>query len=962
MPLNSKNDTAGQVKARGYKNGSLPDMLARSNNLDDTTEDAINSNGIYFFQAENGSSSQPHWDKSPSQSKSLYKKIEAIMENFYGKQEIEWRLSDKYKIDLVGHSQGGLVIREMLRGLAGSEQGNENPANHINRIITVNTPHFGSALVAPAGNEVLKNYNGLAQFIDNFENGKKHKLLTVGVDFNDAALSTITSGAAGFAGGFYDGFNLVHENVNANEEAGILKYTTAIFVGILGAIPSMFYGTDASAVMRGPYLGPYDIDLLLEQLWSDKTFSSVIKVDFLKEQRNEVSSIRKDGKHLWKNSDFMNRLNSNMYPILPNGNKAVMLPMYSDSAHKILQEAFYAIAVDANRLCAPPMSKEGCFIMNSVIGRLNKYVNRFSKDIVSVSKADFDDELWSILVDMQDSWLKNSDGLVEASSQKFIKDGNSPKDYEGYFLEPRSYAIHDALAPHEAVPHGKVFTNKGAAQQGLDLLCALSPACDSAFTLASQSGRNPILKLTEELIRGDFKERSLETVGDIELVPIYEGEGIQGLSISANGKTMLAAKYEPGVGSSITLNYGNQLSTSKATQAMNAPIEQTELVLGPEIATQPFVIRKGDSLSISFMNYSGKAFRKDYYMPDLPNNLTVNVIAESNVKMSPVIIGKALAVNPETQKPPVPPPGHPLAPITLAVLHREARGEHEANTSRPRLLVYNATKDTLKFSKIAYYFTADPVRRPNVVVDYPHIPVSVEYLGGDQWRFVLEAGNQKVPPKSFYPSADGWQIRIHYSDWHEYDHFNDWSADYSVGFAKFNSKIVIYDKNGKIVWGNEPQLEEKNDDIVQKPSVTLTWKDDAPWEANTFKPRIEVKNIGGAAISDYRAQLWFRVPQGKNLAIPSPDVWYAPESQSSAKNVSGKVWMLDMHFNKHILYPGDSISEGNIGLHLTDWSAFDKTVCGIVLKDKEGNILFGREPSVSECELYKKPSLQYTVR
>jgi len=67
--------------------------------------------------------------------------------------------------------------------------------------------------------------------------------------------------------------------------------------------------------------------------------------------------------------------------------------------------------------------------------------------------------------------------------------------------------------------------------------------------------------------------------------------------------------------------------------------------------------------------------------------------------------------------------------------------------------------------------------------------------------------------------------------------------------------------------------------------------------------------------------------------------------------------MLDLHFNKHILYPGDSISEGNVGLHLADWSLFDKTVCGIVLKDKDGNILFGREPSVAECESYDGPNL-----
>jgi len=512
------------------------------------------------------------------------------------------------------------------------------------------------------------------------------------------------------------------------------------------------------------------------------------------------------------------------------------------------------------------------------------------------------------------------------------------------FLAPRNYAIHDALAPWEPVLHGPFGKYEGAPQQGLDLLCALSPCCDNAFALAQYGGKNAVLKLSEIVSRGKLSERSLEVVGDFDLAPQYISDGIQAFSISANGETVLAAKYEPGKGSSITLNYGT---------------EQIELLLlGPEFATQPSMARKGDSIFVSFVNYSGKNFRKDYYLPELHQNITATVAVPVGSAMSRVIIGSAIASDPETQKPAVPPPGHRLAPVTLAVLHREARGEYESNTSRPRFLVYNATEDTLEFSKVAYYFTADPARVPKVVVDYPYIPVSVENLGGDKWRFVLDVGNQKITPKAFYPSVDGWQIRIHYSDWYEYKHLDDWSADYSLGIVKANRKIVIYDKNGKIIWGNEaPGFESEDNGIIPTPKGTIAWKDDSPWETNAFKPRVTVKNTGSVALSDYHAQLWFRVPQGRILSIPSPDDWYTPESQASAKNVGGKVWMLDMHFDKHLLYSGDSVSEGNIGLHLADWSKFDKTVCGIALKDKDGNILFGKEPSVAECESYDGPNL-----
>ncbi|MDR0517791.1 MAG: putative lipase, partial [Fibromonadaceae bacterium] len=161
---NSSEYKEGKVK--GYTNGSLPDMLARSNNLytekDSTTIDgvkySINSNGIYFFQATENSF--PHWDAIPSQSQALYEKIKFIMDNYYKEQEkqgIKWSEVDDLKIDLVGHSQGGLVIREMLRGLRDdpgdiTEEGTANAANHINRVITVNTPHLGSALATPSDN------------------------------------------------------------------------------------------------------------------------------------------------------------------------------------------------------------------------------------------------------------------------------------------------------------------------------------------------------------------------------------------------------------------------------------------------------------------------------------------------------------------------------------------------------------------------------------------------------------------------------------------------------------------------------------------------------------------------------------------------------------------------------------------------------------------------------------------
>jgi len=941
---------SGQVKK--YKGGSLPDMLARSNNLYTESKDStdkndsilysINSNGIYFFQSpmdNKGEHAKPRWKDNPdsSQSRALYEKIDTVMNDFYGKQGIDWRENDKYQIDLVGHSQGGLVIREMLRGLEKAPgtitaKGIENPANHINRVITVNTPHFGSALATKKENldNIKQEYPGLVTLINDIETPVDHLLVEADVDAN-------------FWQKYTGSDIIVGSTLGITAVLGIVGYFIPVpggtYLGIaIGAGLGYLFTDNINVTLEitGPYIGTYKPISYTEDLIRGKEpHEKHDSITTLSDFKYRLEKPRKSGEHLDKNNDFMKDLNAVGFPLRPDGSKITMLPMYSNSTDKIMPVLFEMAGETANKLCAQGDTSPNCFAAGVV---LDNYAFEISN--YHISKPEFDRGLWDALLNIQDGWLAHGDAVVEESSQKFVNNVNKP-DGE-YFLEPRQYAIHDALAPWEPVLHGPFGNFKGAPQQGFDLLCALSPACDKAFA-AAQGNSNAIFYLSEMAYKGGFNERKLDVAGDFDLAPVFISDGTQAFSISANGESIITATYEPGKGSSIVLKYGG--------------IEQTELLLGPKIATQPSMARKGDSIYVNFTNYSGKLFQEVYYLPGLSNSLTATVIASGSA-MSPVIIGSATAAKPATQKPPTPPPGHMLAPVTLAVLHREARGEYESNTSRPRFLVFNATEDTLAFSKVAYYFTADPARMPKVVVDYPYVPVSVENLGGDQWRFVLDVGNQKVAPQAFYPSTDGWQIRVHYSDWYEYKHLDDWSADYSLGLIKANRKIVIYDKSGKIIWGNEaPGFKTVDDDIVPMPKGMIAWKDDSPWETNAFKPRVTVKNTGSVALSDYHAQLWFRVPQGRVLSIPSPDAWYTPESKASAKNVGGRVWTLDMHFYKHILYSGDSVSEGNIGLHLADWSNFDKTVCGIVLKDKDGNTLFGREPSVAECESYNGPDL-----
>jgi hypothetical protein len=123
-------------------------------------------NGLYFFNAKRmwGSLvtvSPAHpvpWSQTyagrPGQAKQLYEKIASVLDAFYAPLGIDWRSTPSAVIDLVGYSQGGLTIRTMVEQL----QNNPNTLdagghpyrdvlNHVNRVVSADSPNFGSALI-----------------------------------------------------------------------------------------------------------------------------------------------------------------------------------------------------------------------------------------------------------------------------------------------------------------------------------------------------------------------------------------------------------------------------------------------------------------------------------------------------------------------------------------------------------------------------------------------------------------------------------------------------------------------------------------------------------------------------------------------------------------------------------------------------------------------------------------------
>lgn len=911
-----------------YQRGSAPDILARSQNVD-VSEEHINHNGIYFFQApgkfDNGEwiEAKPHWrigDEKESQSRKLYKRLKEILDDFFDGTQIEWSKTPEATIDIVAHSQGGLVVREMLRGLRQEPEysiGCDNPANHIGRLVTVDTPHLGAATAAENSTTLQEEFHSLGVLIDDLNasdsgNPISHHLLnaSAGLDWSEP-----------------------------------LSYLIATGSPVVGPLGFFVVASDYNFEINGPYLGPYKISLGVDA--PGPSFSDVddIEIDPLKEYREMAIDTRKKGNHLVSNGGFITGLNygdnGESYPKKPNGERLNILPLYSGDTSPMVSYMLNAIKENLKITC-PNMKedekKNACVALETYI---EDRIEKIAKGLFDV-QLDLDESLLSLLNRLVEEWLSHSDLIVEEKSQRYefpdigIGPGAIPE------LEyPRSYLFHDALAPWETVTHmrlGKIEGMAASTRQGLDIACALDFYCND---LLAEEANSKLIYLNNG---------SVDVEGDFDMAPIYLGEGKEGVRLT-DGMASLEAIYEPGVGSYV--NYTDN----------NGSLNY-DLVLPASIATNPRLQREGSLVTVRFNNPSGKVFSRVYDIPSMSSHASFSIIAEENEYLPDIVAGTGTICDQSSQNPPVSPKNWEKEKNVFA-MHRETRGKDENNTSRPRILVANASEKQIQGFKLAYYFTADPARKPEVIVDYPKIPVIVENLGGDQWRFVLDARDSVLKAKSVFPNLDGWQIRIHYGDWFDYNHLDDWSADYNVGIPEMNKKIVIYDSYDNILWGEEPaQFKSMDDGLIASPKGILSWRDSAPWEKNAFKPQVLIKNTGSVALKNYHAKLWFRVPQGRELEIPLDD-WYTPVSRPKLRNIGKNVWELDLYFDRFVLYSGESVEEGNVGLHLMDWSAFDKTVCGIALIDAEENTIYGKIPSVEECLSYDAPNLlesQYAWR
>jgi hypothetical protein len=240
--------------------------------------------------------------------------------------------------------------------------------------------------------------------------------------------------------------------------------------------------------MKGPYLGPYAITLNVDPLGPGSVDVDIMEIDMLADLREQANYTRNIGKHLDKESKFMQGLNHGTdgvsYPKKPNGLNLEIVPLYSGNTQNVVSAALEEITENLKLSCPELEGNDSQTACVSLESYLESKLSDFEKKAcgtVDIDDVGLDEDLLGILKSLVDDWLANSDLIVESESQKYesaelgISSSTIPE-----LKAPRKFEFHDALAPWETVTHLdlKMGNMAASARQGLDIACALHLYCD----------------------------------------------------------------------------------------------------------------------------------------------------------------------------------------------------------------------------------------------------------------------------------------------------------------------------------------------------------------------------------------------------------------------------------------------------------------------------------------------------
>ena len=1003
-------NTYSDVLVRSYKPSSGPDILARIERLehgyDSTNAQAgINRNGIYFYTSLNDAGDSlspfqpPMWSPSSygynalrGQARQLFERMDTVLTHHYGSRAA-WIHDGTRKIDIVCHSQGCLDTRDMIRN--NPDTSLANPINHIRKVVSMNSPAFGSAFATSSTDLGNGPFSSLGQvrtkLLDTTgELVPSKDLGLVGFhSITDAAYTAFdTCDASNSGGGFIAG-SACAAVVAAGEGlksagaglvgAAVVGYNScsdatweppvvsqllgatcgglAAPIGAIGAVFSNF-----SWSLKGGLAGPYDLRLRANTLgittiyhFQDPGPSSL---------RAQLFAFADTTRHLSQTSPWIGDLARFGYPTRPLDRAAVPFTvLFSGSTHHIVDEVAQQTRANLNQYCEEHDDDitDNCEVLKNIVA------GTLGTDQIADDPTVQQVEQWAR--DFQSQWTDTGDIVVEKASQLMVNQGLGFTPRQGLF-DTTTYRFQTAygVGGGKYVAHMPIVANtsfdvngttmtfnvarSGATLMGLDIHAALG--YDTlAYTQGMQTLPRGGATITLPSLNAAASARTMATVqqlpvqGDFDVEVISTDSLLQGVSLSPSATTrpVVLAFWDRNQGGYL---YGLQLNGTPIVKVLSNGGRPVQVRL----------TRQGSTLTMTARGLDDLVNVDSIALP-LPGQLWLGALSTPAVAASdstrPMLVGR-LAVTDSSDL---------LAdqPWKLRVMVRETADSTQTSLAHPRILLINKDSRTLQAAVLFYEFHADPSRVPLLQSFQGPGNATLQSLGDDRWRVRITDPTASVPPLGIYPSVDGFSFQLSYQDGSAWPRQGEWSSYGGSPQLYTTDRVQVRDGSGKVVVGVEmPRAEGKTRVAAQGLA-----RDEGLGSNNEVAPVIAIRNKGGTPLQNFHAQWFVRAPLGATVALES---WYTPDAQATLKAMGGGLWMVDLNFSNHILYPKQTTPEQKIGIHISDWSAWDRShnpthtsashglvpVEGMVVRDSLGNILWGNLPLLPDTVVGTPPS------
>jgi regulation of enolase protein 1 (concanavalin A-like superfamily) len=909
-------------------------------------------NGLYFFNAKKMdgglvkvSTGQPVlWNATyggrPGQAKQLYQTVVKDMDAFYTPKGIDWRTSSAATIDLVGYSQGGITIRAMIdymqrhpSELDFSGHPYSQALDRINRLVSMDTPHFGTALVTNP-----------ARLINGVSHPQSPQPLTFPILGRE--ILNLTERDPGVPVLKIDDMDLI--DINHWDNAGMhLTVNGGSYLGpytqVSGSINVFGCASNCSwfdcslnipAALTCWETLSWDLDLtpMLQEL---SAAAAPLKVA-LKDWRDNANTLA------WSDAapptsgegELTRAALTFLYPRRTTGSNIEMTALYSKSAGGIMtalpdkiEEAFYPVCIDVihGKTDNPGLAMLRQY--SDVSNTCARLADRFAGGLA----------LRNFSKEFDADWSLRGDFVVENFSQKAVNEGT---DFNP-LINPqmKSQALTKKELSHFAVPFLEDDPSRISHNQGCDLLSALASGCatpapppapsveKSEFTLAPE--RLDALETKAVSLRGEstykmrlrYTRNALDVLNDLKLTYYFKEN-------PANLPAV--ALSQPGWTAQVRLVQGSLYAVD---------ISATGLGLAKGMATP--------EIELAFSNGNGQPWNP---VDDWSSALKDTWQRTMRIINSPRT-GESFGLRPDTEDPEV-------TDFTQSARAFSKERTTLPTQTQPYISVENTGRTTLTGFKVWYVVRAPS---PFQVREYfrtgqSQSSVSVKGLGNGYYAIEVSYPTWTLNPGQ---RIEEITFELNQFDWSAWDLSDDPSFRAENPQALLaNGRIMVFDKNDNLIGGDDlTALWEVANDAVAAHGEARNSSTYPDYKVLDFR----IKNAGAQPINGI--EMRYRM-QTENSAVPQVLFVNTPNCENKVVDLSGGRYEASIKCPYAQIEPGQTWPNpganqglrmeiqygGGVAVNLINdpsftgiGTAWDRAL-GVLVYDSEGSLIFGEAP------------------